>query len=209
MVVLSTSVAKPIPATPSRITLIRHGATEWSRSGRHTGRTDLPLLPEGETEARELAKTLVKLSPPLEPALVLTSPRTRARRTCSLVGFAQQAEMEPALVEWDYGDYEGLTTAQIRQERPGWDLFRDGCPGGESPSDVAGRVDDLLGRLRGDAALAGREVLLVGHGHLSRVLAVRWVGWPIEEARHLLLRAAGFGRLGWEREWAAIEMWNC
>ncbi len=205
---LSTTSAKPIPLTPGRITVIRHGATEWSRSGRHTGKTDLPLLPEGETEARELRTSLARLAPPAAPVLVLTSPLTRARRTCNLAGFGPSAEVEAALAEWDYGDYEGLTIGQIREERPGWDLFADGCPGGETVDDVAARVNGLLGRLRTRPVLEDEEVVVFSHGHLLRVLLARWIGLPAVEARHFELRAGGVGRVGWEHEWPTVELWN-
>jgi len=133
----------------------------------------------------------------------------RARRTCELAGFGPVAVVEPLLSEWDYGDYEGLTTPEIRARRPGWDLFSDGCPGGEGAADVASRADELLGRLRADDALVGKEVLLFSHGHFSRVLLVRWLGLEPVEARHFELDAGRIGRLGWEREWPTAERWNC
>jgi broad specificity phosphatase PhoE len=188
--------------------VIRHGATEWSRTGRHTGTTDLPLLPEGETEARGLRASLPRLAPPCSPVLILTSPLLRARQTCDLAGYGTRAVVEPCLAEWDYGDYEGLTTAEIRAARPGWDLFRDGCPGGEAAGDVGCRVDRLLDRLRADPGLGGAEVLLFSHGHLLRVLTARWLGFAPAEARHFALQAGSIGRLSWEHEWAIVERWN-
>ncbi len=182
--------------------------TEWSRGGRHTGKTDLPLLTEGETDARVLRDTFCSLLPPVAPVLVLTSPLRRAKRTCELAGFGAVAVVEPRLAEWDYGEYEGLTTDQIRHARPSWDLFRDGCPAGELPGQISARVDSLLEDLRSDPALAGGEVLCFSHGHVSRVLLARWLDLPPTEARHFQLTAGSFGRLAWEHEWPAVETWN-
>lgn len=182
--------------------------TEWSQGGRHTGKTDLPLLAEGETDARALRGTLGSLLPPVAPALVITSPLQRAVRTCELAGFGDVAVVDPRLSEWDYGEFEGLTTQEIRQTRPTWDLFRDGCPTGELPSQVGARVDSLLRDLRHDRALARAEVLCFSHGHVSRVLLARWLGLPPAEARHFQLGAGSFGRLGWEHEWPTVETWN-
>ncbi|HEV8376360.1 MAG TPA: histidine phosphatase family protein [Candidatus Polarisedimenticolia bacterium] len=187
----------------ARIYFIRHGETEWSLSGRHTGRTDIPLTARGEDGARELAPRLRGIA----LARVLTSPLRRARRTCELAGLDPPAEMEPELVEWDYGDYEGRRSAEILQERPGWNLFRDGCPGGETPAQVSDRADRLLARLRG---LEG-NVALFSHGHFGRVLAGRWIGLTVEQAQHFLLSTASLSILGYEHNLAekpAIILWN-
>lgn len=189
---------------PARVTVVRHGATEWSRNGRHTGRTDLPLLAGGEDEARAVGERLAGLA----PALVITSPLTRAADTCRLAGFGDVAEDSDLLLEMDYGAYEGLTTLQIRDGRPGWDLFSDGCPGGESIDDVGVRADVLIGRLRTDEALAGKDVLVFSHGHMLRVFASRWLGLAPAEARHFALGSGGIGELGWEHEWAIVSGWN-
>ena len=187
----------------ARIYFIRHGETEWSLSGRHTGRTDIPLTARGEDGARELAPRLRGIA----LARVLTSPLRRARRTYELAGLDPPAEMEPELVEWDYGDYEGRRSAEILQERPGWNLFRDGCPGGETPAQVSDRADRLLARLRG---LEG-NVALFSHGHFGRVLAGRWIGLTVEQAQHFLLSTASLSILGYEHNLAekpAIVLWN-
>jgi probable phosphoglycerate mutase len=181
-----------------QIYLIRHGETAWSRTGQHTGRTDLALTAHGEQQARQLALVFTH---------VLVSPLQRARRTCELAGLLPQAQLEPRLHEWDYGDYEGLTGAQIRAKHPDWDVFRDGCPGGESPAQVTARVGQLLELLR---ALPGR-VALFSHGHLLRALAVRWIELPILAGLHFGLNAASLSRLGYEHDSLgepAIELWN-
>ena len=159
--------------------VIRHGETEWSASGRHTSVTDIDLTPHGEDQARRIPEILQALR--VQPGAVLASPRIRARRTAELGGLAP--EIEPDLAEWNYGDYEGLTTAAIRTGRPGWSLFTDGAPGGESPAEIGARADRVLARARG--LLDAGDVALVCHGHMSRVLAVRWVGLPAGEARIL------------------------
>jgi probable phosphoglycerate mutase len=158
------------------IYLVRHGETAWSRSGQHTGRTDLPLTGQGEDNARRLRGRLAGLS----FGKILRSPLQRASRTCDLAGFGGVAEDDPNLVEWNYGDYEGLRTAEIHGRRPGWQLFRDGCPGGESPADVARRADDVLRRV---TACDG-NVLIFSSGHFLRMLATRWLG--LEPARGAL-----------------------
>jgi len=155
---------------PSRIYLVRHGETAWSLTGQHTGRNDIPLTPRGEEDARKLGPRLQKL--PI--ANVLSSPLQRAKRTCELAGYGARAKFLPDLMEWNYGDYEGVTGTEIRARRPGWNLFRDGCPGGEGLSDVIARVDRVLPILRsftGDTAV-------FAHGHLLRVLTTRLVGLP-------------------------------
>jgi probable phosphoglycerate mutase len=189
-------MTEPLPT----LYLARHGETAWSLSGQHTGLTDLPLTERGERNARRLGPRLAGLS----FALVLTSPLRRARRTAELAGFA--AEPEPALVEWNYGDYEGLRSAEIHRQRPGWDLFRDGCPGGESPAEVAARADRVIARVR---AVAG-DVLLFSSGHILRVLAARWLGLGPEGGRLLLLGTASLSALGYEHnpQEPAVRLWN-
>ena len=183
--------------------LARHGETEWSRSGRHTGRTDVPLTTAGEAAARALADRLRGTA----FARVLSSPLERARRTCALAGFAGAAEIDPDLAEWDYGLYEGRTTADIRVGRPDWDLFRDGAPGGETPDDVADRADRVVGRVRA----AGGTVLLFSSGHFLRVLAARWCGLGVTLARHLLLDTGAVSVLGYahnQPDEPAVVAWN-
>ena len=184
--------------------LARHGETEWALSGRHTGLTDIPLTPRGEANARELGRRLHELS--FSFSGVLTSPLSRARRTCELAGFGQQAEADPDLVEWNYGDYEGRRTAEIRQERPGWLLFRDGCPNGESFAAVTGRADRVITRLRQRDA----NLLVFGHSHFLRMLAARWLGLPVQDARYFILSTAALSALSYEhsREEPALLFWN-
>jgi broad specificity phosphatase PhoE len=182
--------------------LARHGETAWSLTGQHTGLTDLPLTETGERNARRLQGRLSGLT----FARVFTSPLRRARRTCELAGFGSVAEVFPDLVEWDYGEYEGRRTVEIRAERPDWQLFRDGCPGGESPQQIAARADRVVNRLRG---LPG-DVLLFSSGHFLRVLAARWVGVEILDARAYMLSTASLSALGYEHslEQPAIRLWN-
>jgi probable phosphoglycerate mutase len=183
------------------IVLARHGATEWSANGRHTGRTDLPLTPKGEDDGRRLKSRLAGTA----YSHVFSSPLRRAKRTAELAGFTPV--IEAGLLEWNYGRYEGLTTAEVRKDRPDWVLFRDGCPEGESPSDIAGRVDRLIARLR---TLSG-TVLLFAHGHVLRVLAARWVGQPVSFAGALLLSTATVSELGFDHglpDEPAIQLWN-
>lgn len=185
------------------IYLIRHGETEWSLSGQHTSRTDIPLTARGEDEARELGQRLRNI----QFARVLTSPRQRARRTCELAGLGPAAEIEPDLAEWDYGDYEGQPSVDIRKGRPDWNLFRDGCPHGETPAQISDRADRFITRLR---VLDG-NVALFSHGHFGRVLAVRWIGLPVTQAQHFLLSTASLSILGYEHnraEESAIVLWN-
>jgi broad specificity phosphatase PhoE len=172
------------------IYLARHGETAWSLTGRHTGLTDLPLTEAGERNARRLKEGLSGL----KIVSVFTSPLERARRTCELAGFGSVAEIDHDLVEWDYGTYEGRRTVEIRAERPDWELFRDGCPGGESPQQVAARADRVVNRLRG---LPG-DVLLFSSGHFLRVLAARWVGIETFGARSFMLSTASLSALGYE-----------
>lgn len=185
-----------------RIWLVRHAATEWTRSGRHTSRTDVPLLPEGRAAAAAAGEWLAREVP--SPALVLTSPRARAEETCRLAGFGDLAQRCEDLVEWDYGDYEGLTTDEIRAGRPGWTLWADGVPTGESAADVGRRADRVVER----AKSSGGDVLLFSHGHLLRVLAARWVGLPPVGGRLLGLRPGAVSALGWERETPVVVLWN-
>ena len=180
--------------------LVRHGETDWSRARRHTGRTDLPLSPVGEAEAKALGQHLRGL----EVDRVLSSPMTRAVTTARVAGFGDRLETSDALLEFDYGDYEGLTTAQIRAARPGWDLFRDGCPGGETVEAAAGRARGLLA----DLAASGGRALLFSHGHLLRILAACHLGLLPGAARHLFLGTASLSVLGDEHEWPAILLWN-
>jgi probable phosphoglycerate mutase len=188
---------------PAQIFLIRHGETAWSKSGQHTSRTDLPLNEQGEQEAR----TLVERLGATKFSRVLTSPRQRARRTCELAGLGSMAEIEPDLAEWDYGDYEGLRTAEILKSRPDWNLFRDGCPHGEMPAEISNRADRLISRLQ---ALEG-NVALFSHGHFGRVLAARWIGLPVNEAQRFLLSTASLSILGYEHNNVGepvIALWN-
>ena len=186
-----------------RLYLVRHGETAWSLSGQHTGRTDIPLTEQGERDARELAERLRGVS----FSSVFTSPLKRARRTCELAALNKVAEIEPDLAEWDYGDYEGQRAAEIRKVRPDWNVFRDGCPRGESPTQVSNRADLLIARLR---TLEG-ELAIFSHGHFGRVLAVRWIGLQIEQAQHFLLNTASLSILGYGHNLAeepAIILWN-
>ena len=183
--------------------LARHGETAWSLSGQHTGLTDLPLTQRGERNARRLGKRLEGL----ELVLVLTSPLQRAKRTCELAGLGAVAVVDPDLVEWDYGAYEGRTTADIRKERPGWELFRDGCPEGESPEQVGVRADRVIARVRA----ASGDVLLFSSGHFIRVLAARWLGLgPQAPGRHFALGTASLSAVGYEHDLTrpVIRLWN-
>lgn len=186
-----------------RLYLIRHGETEWSLSGQYTGRTDLPLTARGEAAAREVGRRLQHI--PFTH--VLTSPLQRAQQTCALAGLGPAPEIEPNLEEWSHGDYEGRTPAQIRESHPGWNLFRDGAPHGESPAQISARVDRLIARLR---TLEG-NVALFSHGHLCRVLGARWIGLSVEQAQRLLLDTAAISLLCYEHGHAdepAIALWN-
>jgi broad specificity phosphatase PhoE len=183
--------------------LVRHGETEWSRARRHTGRTDLPLSPVGEAEARALGTHLRGL----EVDRVLSSPLTRAVSTAKLAGFGDQVEVDDALLEFDYGEYEGLTTPEIRAARPDWDLFRDGCPGGETVEAVADRTRPLLDELS-TGPLPPARVMLFGHGHQLRILTACYLGLPPDAARHLFLGTASLSVLGVEHGWPAILLWN-
>lgn len=188
-------------AKPRAVVLVRHGETEWSRAGRHTSRTDVPLTDEGRRAAAALAAPLGARA----FGLVLTSPSTRARDTCALAGFTAVAHVDDDLREWDYGDFEGRTTADIRAEDPGWSLWSDGAPGGEDAEAVASRADRVIARIRA----ANGDVLVFAHAHLLRVLAVRWVGLAASDGARLALTPARVSVLGYERETAVIEQWNC
>ncbi len=191
------------PPPRQRFWFVRHGETAWSLSGQHTGRTDIPLTQHGEAEARELGERICDV----RFSHVLTSPRERARRTCELAGLGRAAEVEPDLAEWDYGDYEGQRSADIRKERPNWDVFRDGCPGGETPVQVGERADRLIVRL---ASLAG-NVALFSHGQFGPALAARWIGLPVRDAAHFSLGPASLSILAHNPhhpEVRVIELWN-
>jgi probable phosphoglycerate mutase len=184
------------------LNVARHAETAWSLSGQHTGRTDLPLTAHGEEQARRLGAKLAGRS----FTRVLVSPLERAVRTCALAGYGAVAQADADLLEWDYGEYEGRRTEEIHAERPGWDLFRDGCPGGENLADVAGRAEHVIRRVRAQ----GGDVLLFSSGHLLRVLAACWLGIGAGNARHFHLDTTGFGLLGYEHslDEAAIHLWN-
>jgi broad specificity phosphatase PhoE len=182
------------------IVLVRHGETEWSRDHRHTGRTDVPLTAEGRRQAERLRDALAEWS----FTRVLSSPLSRALDTCRLAGYGDRAEQSDELLEWDYGEYEGETTDRIRESRPGWNLWRDGCPGGESVADVSARVDPLVSELKDSDG----DVLLFAHGHVLRVLAARWVELAPEAGARLWLATATISVLGFERETAVFRRWN-
>jgi probable phosphoglycerate mutase len=187
---------------PPEVVLVRHGETAWSRTGQHTGRTDIPLTELGRRQARALGEVLS--TRPF--SRVLTSPLRRATDTCRLAGLGDQGELCPDLVEWDYGDYEGRTTVEIRRTVPGWSLFRDGVPNGEAADAVGRRVDRVIGAIRLDPG--DGDIALFAHGHVLRVLAARWLGLAPEHGRHLPLDAASVSVLGWEREVPALWRWN-
>jgi broad specificity phosphatase PhoE len=188
-------------STDQRVLIIRHGQTEWSANGKHTSATDLALTEEGRAQAEGLA---AKLSGETF-SLVLCSPLRRARETCELAGFGQRAEIRDDLREWEYGEYEGLTTPEIRERDPDWDLWSQGCPGGERPEQVGRRVDRMVARIRetdGDA-------LVFAHGHVLRVLTARWLRMEPAAGARFKLAAGSIGTLGYERQTEVIERWNC
>jgi probable phosphoglycerate mutase len=194
----------PVPAgadgpVPAEVWLVRHGETEWSRDHRHTSRTDVPLTAAGEAVAAKLSETFRGMT----FGLVLTSPRQRARRTAALAGFPD-AHVDDDLVEWDYGDYEGVTTEQIRERVPGWTVWTHPSPGGETAAQVTARMDRVLARIRA----YGERVLVFGHGHALRSLAARWIEQPVAEGRFLRLDTATVSTLGYERETPVILRWN-
>ena len=184
----------------ARLVLVRHGETEWSKSGQHTGRTDIPLTDQGRDEAVHVRDRLEGWT----FARVLSSPLSRALDTARLAGFGDDVETVDDLLEWDYGEYEGRTTADIRAGRPRWSLWADGTPGGESAADVGSRVDAIIKELRD---LEG-DVLLFAHGHLLRVLAARWLGLTPADGRLFALDPASISILGYERETSVIDLWN-
>jgi probable phosphoglycerate mutase len=182
------------------VVLVRHGETEWSSSGRHTSYSDIALTSRGCEQARALAARLEGV----DFSLVLTSPRQRARATCAFAGLDARAEITDDLAEWNYGEYEGRTTEQIRAEVPGWTIFRDGAPGGETAADVEARADRVLAR----AVATGGVVALFSHGHFLRVLGARWIGQPAAAGAWLGLDTATIGCLGHEREQRVLRVWN-
>lgn len=183
-----------------KIYLIRHGETEWSRSGKHTGVTDVPLTEQGRKSARLLQPVLAREV----FELVLTSPLQRARETCALAGLQKSAAVEPDLMEWNYGEYEGLTTKQIQLARPGWSVFHHGCPGGETPEQAAARADRVVAKVRASDS----NVALLAHGHILRVLAARWLDQPPGFGEHLLLDTATLSVLGYYYDTPALKIWN-
>lgn len=185
------------------IYLIRHGETEWSLAGKHTGATDLPLTRNGERAAGALAGGLAAIG----FRTVLTSPLQRARKTCELAGLGADARDEPDAREWNYGEYEGRTTAEVRAGRPGWNIFTDGCPGGESPDEIAARADRLIAKLR----TLPQPAALFSHGHFLRVLGARWLRQPVAEGERLVLSTASVSCLSWDKNdpgVATITLWN-
>jgi probable phosphoglycerate mutase len=185
---------------PHQVVLVRHGATDWSEAGRHTGWTDVPLNERGVRQATALAPVLGRW----RFATVMSSTLQRALTTCERAGLAGAARLDPDLREWHYGEYEGMTSDEIRERRPGWNLWDDGVAGGETLDEVAARADRVIARLRdtdGDAAV-------FAHGHLLRVLATRWIGQPPILARHLNLTTGTLSTLGWEHDWPSITLWN-
>ena len=193
-------MSSPSHSTRHDAVLVRHGETEWSRDGRHTGRTDVPLTEHGRRQAEAVGAALRDR----EFALVLTSPLGRALDTCRLAGFGDRAERRDELMEWDYGAYEGQTTSEIREERPGWSLWRDGVPEGERVEQVGERVDRVLAEVRA----ADGDALLFAHGHVLRVLTARWLGLDADAGRLFALDPATLSTLGYERETAVLHLWN-
>ena len=183
-----------------QIVLVRHGETEWSLSGQHTSGTDLELTERGRERAIALAPQLSKWN----FSLVLSSPLRRALDTCKLAGFGEAVELSDDLKEWDYGEYEGLTTPQIRETDPSWSLWRDGCPGGEQPQQVGARADAVIARLRE----ADGDALAFAHGHILRVLTARWIGLPVAGGARFALGAGAICVLGFERETEVVAHWN-
>jgi broad specificity phosphatase PhoE len=187
----------------SLVYLARHGETAWSITGQHTGLTDLPLTERGERNAERLGERLANLKVPR----VFVSPLQRARRTCELAGFGSVAEVDPELVEWNYGQYEGLTTAEIHKTRPGWRIFRDGCPGGESVDDVCTRAERVVARWRA----LDKSVLVFSSGHFIEMLTTRWLDLPADAATHLFLDTASLSIVGYHRTKSnpVLRLWNC
>ncbi len=184
--------------------LMRHGQTEWSVRGKHTGKTDLPLTPEGEAEALAMAPHIGGHN----YQLVLSSPLERAHNTCKLVGLGEHAKLRDDLREWDYGDYEGLTAIDIRDRNPNWLLWRDGCPGGESPAQIVERCDRVVAELVDFAERDAGDAIVFAHGHILRALAARWCELPLITGQHLMLATAAASSLGYEHSTRAIKFWN-
>ncbi len=184
--------------------LMRHGQTEWSVSGRHTGNTDIPLTSQGEAEAAAMTPHIADH----RYELVLTSPLLRARQTCELVGLGEHALVREDLREWDYGDYEGLTTPQIHEIDPAWNLWRDGCPGGDSPESVAARCDRIVEELKAQASGGSGDAIVFAHGHILRSLAARWCELPIAAGARLQLATAAASSLSFEHRVPGIKFWN-
>jgi probable phosphoglycerate mutase len=195
-----TDAQTPLPVNPGELWVVRHGETEWSATGRHTSTTDVELTAAGEEAARALGARLAGTS----FDLVLTSPRARARRTATLAGFAD-AEVDDDLAEWAYGDYEGVTTATIRETVPGWTVWTHPSPGGETAAKVGRRLDRVVAKVRRH----GGRILVFGHGHASRVLAARWLDQPVAEGRFFRLDTATVSVLGYEHESPVVARWNC
>jgi probable phosphoglycerate mutase len=185
---------------PQELVIVRHGETEWSREGRHTGRTDIPLTANGVRQAQRLALLLRRW----HFTAVYCSPLQRARDTCALAGYSSDAILDPDLQEWDYGEYDGKTLADIREQRPEWVLWRDGVVGGETLAEVAARVQRVITRVR---AVHG-DVLLIAHGHILRVLTARWLDMEPAEGAHFRLGPAAPAVLGYEHEWTALRAWG-
>lgn len=186
-----------------RIYLIRHGETEWSRLGKHTGKTDLPLLPQGEADAKRVGPRLAKVG----FSEIISSPRQRARRTCALAGFGAHVSIDEDVAEWDYGAYESLTADEILLKRPDWSIYRDGCPEGESAEQIIARADRVVTRLK---SLHG-NVAVFSHGHFLRILTARWLNWPIVNAQNLLLSTASISELAFNHnriDRPVIALWN-
>lgn len=192
--------ARHTATVPMELWLVRHGETEWSVTGQHTGKTDLPLIAAGEQRAREIGKLLAGR----RFAFVLTSPLQRARETCRLAGYGGNAAIDSNLLEWDYGEYEGRTTPEIQSERPDWSLWSDGVPGGESIAQVAARAQAVIDR----ALVSSGDVLLFAHGHILRILSSCWLGLPPEAGRLFSLDTASVSTLGYERDTRVISRWN-
>lgn len=184
--------------------LMRHGQTEWSVSGQHTGNTDIPLTPAGREEARTMRPHIGGHN----YDLVLTSPLSRAQETCEIVGLLDRAHVREDLREFDYGDYEGMTSPQIREFNPGWNLWTDGCPGGESPAEVTARCDRIIEELVRHAESGAGDAIIFAHGHILRCLAARWCDESIEMGAHLILSTAAASSLGYEHSTRAIKFWN-
>ena len=189
-------------STFAQIHLVRHGETEWSKSGKHTGRSDIPLTPVGEAAARDLAGRLAGVS----VAAIWSSPSLRARTTCELAGFGNAMVVKPDLAEWDYGAYEGRKTKEIVAERPGWKLFRDGCPEGENAADIGARADRIIAELQA----AGASIMIFSSAHFLRVLAARWIGLPPQGGAHFVLETASISLLGYDHnlDEPVIRRWN-